>query len=56
MIHCIPGMVPLVNQLLYRCLEGQAIFTTIDLNNRNWVYLEGLTVENPNEHGYWYPV
>lgn len=32
--------------VVYRCSGGNAIFTHIDLNNRRWVYIEGLVVEN----------
>ena len=38
--------------LVYRCSFGQATFTHIDLNKRNYVFIEGLTVNNPNEKGF----
>jgi len=38
--------------LVYRCSSGQATFTHIDLNKRNYVFIEGLTVNNPNEKGF----
>jgi hypothetical protein len=37
--------------LVYRCSQGEAIFSYIDLNNRKWVYIEGLTVENKKKEG-----
>jgi hypothetical protein len=35
----------------YICSGGEAIFTHIDLNNRQWVYIQGLIVDNRNEEG-----
>ncbi|MFO7670944.1 MAG: hypothetical protein R6W31_14910, partial [Bacteroidales bacterium] len=37
--------------VVYRCSSGEAIYTHIDLNNRKWVFIEGVTVTNPNEDG-----
>ena len=37
--------------VVYRCSSGKAIFTHIDLNNRNWVFVEGLTVINFDHQG-----
>ena len=37
--------------LVYRCSNGQATFTHIDLKNRNHVFIEGLTVINSNKDG-----
>ena len=38
--------------LVYRCTSGQATYTHIDLKHRNYVFIEGLTVNNPNEKGF----
>jgi hypothetical protein len=35
----------------YVCKEGAAIYSHIDLVNRKWVMLVGLTVENPEKEG-----
>jgi hypothetical protein len=37
--------------VIYRCSGGEAIFTYIDMNNRKWVYIEGLTVDNRYDEG-----
>jgi len=37
--------------VVYKCNGGEAIYTYIDLNNRKWVYIEGLSVENQNKEG-----
>ena len=37
--------------VVYRCSSGKAIFTHIDLNNRDWVFVEGLTVINFDHRG-----
>lgn len=37
--------------VVYRCSGGKAIFTHVDLNNRNWVFVEGLTVINFDHEG-----
>ena len=37
--------------VVYRCSSGEAIYTHIDLNDRKWVFIEGVTVMNPNEDG-----
>lgn len=35
----------------YCCKSGIATFTYIDLNNRQWVYIDGLNIENNNKEG-----
>jgi hypothetical protein len=37
--------------VVYRCSSGKAIFTHIDLKNRNWVFIEDLTVINFDHEG-----
>jgi hypothetical protein len=37
--------------IVYVCYEKEATFTYIDLNNKQWVHIEGLTVRNDNKHG-----
>ena len=37
--------------VVYRCSKGEAIYRFIDLQNRKWVYIEGLTVKNPDPRG-----
>jgi hypothetical protein len=37
--------------LVYRCSKGEAVYKHIDIRNRKWVYLEGLTVINPASRG-----
>jgi len=37
--------------IVYRCSSGQATFTHIDLKNRNFVFIEGLIVNNLLENG-----
>lgn len=37
--------------VVYTCLDGAALFTHIDLQNRKWVYIRGLKVENPDREG-----
>lgn len=37
--------------VVYRCTGGKATFTYIDLNNRQWVYISGLYVENNQKEG-----
>jgi hypothetical protein len=32
--------------VVYQCNSGEAVFTHIDMNNRQWVYVKGLTIEN----------
>lgn len=32
--------------VVYRCNRGEAIFSFIDLRNRKWIFIEGLTVKN----------
>jgi hypothetical protein len=37
--------------VVYMCAEGEAIYKFIDLENKKWVYIEGLTVKNlENDH------
>jgi hypothetical protein len=36
---------------VYRCSDGNATFTFIDVRNKQWVYIEGLNVINLNERG-----
>jgi len=38
--------------VVYRCLKGKASFTFIDVQNKQWVYIEGLTVKNPIHDGF----
>jgi hypothetical protein len=37
--------------VVYQCTEGEAIYNFIDLRNKNWVYIEGLTVNNKGGKG-----
>ncbi len=37
--------------VVYRCIKGEAIFKHIDIQNRKWVYIEGLTIINPAARG-----
>lgn len=37
--------------VIYRCSKGKATFSFIDLRNRNWVFIEGLTVVNNDRKG-----
>lgn len=37
--------------IVYRCSKGEAIYKYIDLRNRKWVFIEGLTIINPAPHG-----
>ena len=39
------------NPVVYRCSAGKAIYTHINLNNRKWVFIEGLTVVNFDHEG-----
>ncbi len=36
---------------VYRCTEGKAVFKYIDLQNREWVFIDGLTITNLDEKG-----
>ena len=36
---------------IYRCSEGNATFSYIDVRNKKWVYIEGLNVVNLKERG-----
>jgi len=38
--------------VVYRCSKGEAIFTHIDLKDRAWVYIDGLTVINFDHKGF----
>ena len=33
-------------------VSGEATYTHIDLRNREWVFVEGLTVNNPHKKGF----
>ncbi len=37
--------------VVYRCTKGEATFGYVDLNNREWVFIEGLHVKNLREEG-----
>jgi hypothetical protein len=37
---------------VYRCSNGKAIFKFIDIQNKEWVCVEGLTVKNPVHDGF----
>ncbi len=37
--------------VVYRCSSGKATYRYIDLNNREWVYIEGLNVKNLQKNG-----
>jgi hypothetical protein len=37
--------------IVYRCSEGKAVFKHIDLHNREWVFIDGLTVINLDDKG-----
>ncbi|MEX2231374.1 MAG: right-handed parallel beta-helix repeat-containing protein [Cyclobacteriaceae bacterium] len=37
--------------VVYQCTLGTAIFKFIDLRNKSWVYIEGLTVDNLEKDG-----
>ncbi len=37
--------------MVYRCSKGKATYSFIDVQNKKWVYLEGLHVKNPNKDG-----
>ncbi len=37
--------------IVYRCSEGKAIYKHIDLQNREWVFIDGLTIINLNDKG-----
>ncbi|MEO8762717.1 MAG: right-handed parallel beta-helix repeat-containing protein [Ginsengibacter sp.] len=38
--------------LVYRCINGKAAYTFIDLQDKEWVYIVGLTVNNPVHDGF----
>lgn len=38
--------------MVYRCNKGKATFAFIDVQNKQWVYIEGLTVKNPIHDGF----
>lgn len=40
-----------VRPVVYRCSKGTAIFKFIDLQDKKWVYIEGLTVDNLEKKG-----
>ncbi|MCK4824232.1 right-handed parallel beta-helix repeat-containing protein, partial [bacterium] len=35
--------------VVYRCSNGKAVFSFIDLQNRKWVFIEGLTINNKED-------
>jgi len=37
--------------IVYRCSKGEAIYKYINLRNRKWVFIEGLTITNPAPGG-----
>ncbi|MBL7761863.1 MAG: hypothetical protein JNL23_00425, partial [Chitinophagaceae bacterium] len=37
---------------VYRCSKGKAVFKFIDVTNKEWVYIEGLTIKNPVHDGF----
>ncbi|HEY6974840.1 MAG TPA: right-handed parallel beta-helix repeat-containing protein [Chitinophagaceae bacterium] len=49
-LHTISGSAE--HPAVYRCLKGKASFTFIDVQNKQWVYIEGLTVKNPIHDGF----
>ena len=40
------------NPVVYRCSKGKATFKFIDVQNKQWVYIDGLTVKNPIHNGF----
>ena len=36
---------------VYRCKNGTATFTYLDIKNKNWVFIKGLHIENLNKEG-----
>ena len=49
-LHTISGSAG--KPIVYRCSKGKAIFTFIDVREKQWVYIEGLTVINPIHDGF----
>ena len=49
-LHTISGSAE--SPVVYRCSKGKATFTFIDVQNKQWVYIEGLTVRNPIHDGF----
>jgi hypothetical protein len=39
------------NPVVYRCIKGEAIYKYINVQNRKWVFVEGLTVTNTDPDG-----
>jgi hypothetical protein len=37
--------------VVYKCSTGEAIFTYIDLNNKQWVYIKDLIIQNDHKEG-----
>lgn len=37
--------------VVYQCSKGKATYSHIDVQNKKWVFIEGLKVHNLNEHG-----
>ena len=48
-LHTISGTAE--RPVVYHC-NGKALFTFIDVRNKQWVYIEGLTVRNPVHDGF----
>ncbi|MEP6952194.1 MAG: right-handed parallel beta-helix repeat-containing protein [Ginsengibacter sp.] len=49
-LHTISGSAE--SPVVYRCGKGKATFTFVDIQNKQWVYVEGLTVRNPIQDGF----
>lgn len=49
-LHTISGSAD--SPVIYRCRKGKASFTFIDMRDKQWVYIEGLTVNNPVHDGF----
>ena len=49
-LHTVSGTA--AKPVVYRCLKGRAVFSYIDVQDKQWVYVEGLTVNNPVHDGY----
>ena len=51
-LHTISGSAE--SPVVYRCSKGKATFTFIDIQNKQWVYIEGLTCKKPHSRWFWY--
>ncbi|MEP7111060.1 MAG: right-handed parallel beta-helix repeat-containing protein [Ferruginibacter sp.] len=49
-LHTISGSPE--SPVVYHCSKGKATYKFIDLQNKKWVYIEGLTVKNPVHNGF----